>query len=100
MIELNDKELRDRIDRFLIRLKTFLSSETYGFSSIKPSDVPDEPGVYLIREVGNGNSIVVYIGQTSNLQRRLLANHRSGNRRASTFRRKLSSTGILKQKQE
>ena len=82
------EELKGKVNVLMEFLKQLLHSKIYGFSSAKPSDVPEEPGVYLISETKDDSLTVIYIGQTQNMRRRILTNHRSGNRRTSTFRRK------------
>ena len=94
------EELKGKVNVLMEFLKQLLHGKIYGFSSAKPSDVPEEPGVYLISETKDDGLTVIYIGQTRNLRRRILTNHRSGNRRASTFRRKLSKYRNLKTEEE
>jgi len=60
--------------------------ESMPLTNFEVKDIPEEPGLYAIYDE---NDVLIYIGQTSNLQRRLLRNHRSGNSRGSAFRRAL-----------
>jgi len=98
--KLGVEELESRANVLMELLRQLLHGEIYEFSSAKSSDVPEEPGVYLIREKKDGGLTVVYVGRTRNLRRRILTNHRSGNRRASIFRRKLSKHRYLKNEKE
>ena len=49
--------------------------------------MPDVSGIYAIYENGE----IIYIGISSNLRRRLLGDHRSGDRQASSLRRNLAA---------
>jgi hypothetical protein len=49
--------------------------------------LPKVPGIYAIYD--NDDSLI-YVGKTNNLARRLLREHKSGNRRGSAFRRAMS----------
>jgi excinuclease UvrABC nuclease subunit len=65
-------------------LRDLLSARPFLFTN---TDVPDRPGIYIIYD-GGGHPC--YVGQSRNLKRRLLVDHRTGNSKSSTFRRKLS----------
>ena len=61
-----------------------LRSSPFSFAS---ADIPDRPGVYVICDV---TGRPYYIGQSRNLRRRLLVDHRKGNGKSNVFRRKLA----------
>ena len=56
-------------------------------SSFANADIPERPGIYVIYDCAGQP---YYIGQSGNLRRRLLVDHRKGNGKSSIFRRKLA----------
>jgi hypothetical protein len=56
-------------------------------SSFANADIPERPGIYVIFDCAGQPC---YIGQSGNLRRRLLIDHRKGNGKANIFRRKLA----------
>jgi len=65
-------------------LSHLLDSTPFSFLN---ADIPDRPGIYVISDL-TGRTF--YIGQSGNLRRRLLVDHRKGNGKSSIFRRKLA----------
>jgi len=78
--------LEQRASALMTSLRGLLSAHTSFFTS---SDIPDRAGIYIIFD-GDGEC-PYYIGQSRNLRRRLLIDHRRGNGKSSIFRRKLAS---------
>lgn len=76
--------MESRIKELSEYVKQLLSSSKQRFEL---GTAPNAPGVYAIFE---SDDSLIYIGKTSNLKRRILGNHRSGNRRGSAFRKALS----------
>jgi hypothetical protein len=56
--------------------EAFLSTPRISFSEIKPSELPDKPGVYAIfcRDTGE----TLYVGRTKNIRQRLYKQHLNG----------------------
>jgi excinuclease UvrABC nuclease subunit len=75
-----DLKVRD----LLASLYQLLVSHPLTFDS---PNVPELAGIYAIYD---GGEYPCYIGQSRNLRRRLLVDHRKGNGKSSIFRRKLS----------
>ena len=65
-------------------LRCLLNARPLAFTSV---EVPERPGIYVIYD---GGGSPCYVGQSRNLRRRLLVDHRKGNGKSSIFRRKLS----------
>lgn len=55
-------------------VERFLDSKEYYFFALKPSDIPEKPGVYAIFNAEE----TLYVGRTKNLRRRLYTNHLMG----------------------
>ena len=53
-----------------------LSAPKYSFADIKPSLIPDDPGVYIIRLQDSDETL--YVGRTKNLRQRIYSNHLHG----------------------
>lgn len=75
------------ISQYVALMRRLLSEPCYSFAEASAGKVPAKPGVYVIHNKGNKETI--YAGRTSNLRRRLLGNHRRGNVNGSQFRRAL-----------
>jgi len=56
-------------------------------SSFDDTCIPEQPGIYIIFDRAGQPC---YIGQSGNLRRRLLVDHRKGNGKSNVFRRKLA----------
>ena len=53
-----------------------LSAPKTTFAEIKPSQIPDAPGVYIIRLQDSDETL--YVGRTKNLRQRIYSNHLHG----------------------
>lgn len=73
-----------RIVAFMASLRHLLRSASLSFAN---AEIPASPGVYIIYD---GSERPYYVGQSRNLRRRLLVDHRRGNGKANVFRRKLA----------
>ena len=80
-------EFHDKITRYMKMIKQLLNSDVQDFYSAREK-VPKVPGVYLILEKFMRRFL--YIGESGDLRRRLLGDHKSGNREGSAFRKALS----------
>jgi GIY-YIG catalytic domain len=81
------KDLQDVSTKFTSYkdlFEEFLNRPTIKFAELKPSMLPDCPGVYAIYE--NISNRCLYVGRAVNLQRRIYTNHLHGN--SSTVRLK------------
>ncbi|MEK6520986.1 hypothetical protein COE01_21595 [Bacillus thuringiensis] len=58
-------------------IKKILKRDKIEFYGLKPSQLPRDPGVYIIRD--KSDDTVLYVGRTLNLQRRIYTNHLQGN---------------------
>jgi predicted GIY-YIG superfamily endonuclease len=70
-------------------LRAILRSPTLAFTNMKPSDIPEITGVYLIT-VGDEP---YYVGRTTNLRSRIYTQHLMGNADTSTFKKGLVDSG-------
>jgi excinuclease UvrABC nuclease subunit len=77
--------LEQRASALMGSLRGLLSARPSSFSG---NNIPERAGIYIIFD-GNGEC-AYYIGQSRNLRRRLLVDHRRGNGKSSIFRRKLA----------
>lgn len=75
------------ISQYLAMMKKLLAGSKYNFAEVSSTDVPKEPGVYVIYD--KIEKAIIYAGRTKNLRRRLLGDHRRGNIKGSQFRRAL-----------
>jgi len=76
--------LEQRASALTSSLGDLMSAQACPFTG---TDVPDCPGIYIIYD---GGGLPCYVGQSRNLRRRLLVDHRAGNCKSSIFRRKLA----------
>lgn len=53
-----------------------LSSPRIAFSELKPSQIPEAAGVYVIKDKGSDETL--YVGRTKNLRQRIYSNHLHG----------------------
>lgn len=60
------------------KLVELLSADAVHFSSLTPSKVPKEPGVYIISAMLGEDEIPYYIGRTKNLSQRIYNHHLMG----------------------
>lgn len=56
----------------------FIKEVTYSFSDVKPSDLPQKAGVYII--MLKDTKEVLYVGRTRNIRQRIYNNHLMGNK--------------------
>lgn len=61
--------------------------------------IPKQPGIYRIFESNNLNK-AIYIGKSKSLQRRIIGDHYTGDRIASTLKRKLINGEDLSNEKE
>ena len=68
--------LEHRMQQGLEIAESVLSAPRYPFADIKPSLIPDDPGVYIIRRQDSNETL--YVGRTKNLRQRIYNNHLHG----------------------
>ncbi len=68
--------MEKRMHEGITLAKAFLATPKHLFSGLKPSDLPEEPGVYAIfcKDVEEA----IYVGRTKNIRQRLYNNHLHG----------------------
>lgn len=71
------KDWASFLDNSLLEL---LKMNPINMKSIKPSDLPEKAGVYLIVENIQGVEIALYVGRTKNIKRRIYVNHIMGDK--------------------
>lgn len=76
--------LQERATTLMASLRHLLSAAPFSFVN---ADIPERPGIYVIHD---GAGQAYYVGQSRNLRRRLLIDHRKGNGKSNIFRRKLA----------
>ena len=71
-------------------LKTILDSSMYNFAQLQMQNVtiPPKPGLYAIYD--KTANLLLYVGESCSLRRRLSNDHLKGDRIGSSFRRNLS----------
>ena len=65
----------------------FVSEVAYSFSDIKPSDLPEKAGVYII--MPKDTEEVLYVGRTRNIRQRIYNNHLMGNKSSARLKKYL-----------
>lgn len=60
------------------RFKALVNATPLPFSALTPSQLPEEPGVYVITALIGGQEQPYYVGRTKNLRQRLYTNHLMG----------------------
>jgi hypothetical protein len=60
------------------RLEELLCAEPRPFAELKPSALPERPGVYVITALLDGVEHAYYVGRTKNLRNRLYRQHLMG----------------------
>ncbi len=68
--------LEQRMQQGIEIAKKVLLAPRITFSEIKPSQIPDAPGVYVIKIQDSEETL--YVGRTKNLRQRLYSNHLHG----------------------
>ncbi len=68
--------LEQRMQQGIDIAKKVLSAPKTTFAEIKPSQIPDAPGVYIIRLQDSDETL--YVGRTKNLRQRIYSNHLHG----------------------
>jgi excinuclease UvrABC nuclease subunit len=76
--------LEERAASLMASLCHLLRSASLSFAN---AEIPERPGIYVNYD---GSRQPYYVGQSRNLRRRLLIDHRRGNGKANIFRRKLA----------
>ena len=82
-----EKIFKQRIEHYFDQLNLLLRAPLIPFNLLEGTVIPHESGLYAIY---GEESNLLYIGISSDLRRRLLGDHRGGDRQASSFRRNLS----------
>lgn len=75
MVYYKSKEWRSYLNNSLEKI---LSMEKIPFSTIKPSMLPQQKGIYILSEMIDGIEVVLYIGRSKNLRNRIYTNHLHG----------------------
>ena len=68
--------LERRMQQGIEIAKRILSAPKVAFVEIKPSQIPDAPGVYVIKIQDSDETL--YVGRTKNLRQRIYSNHLHG----------------------
>ena len=68
--------LEQRMQQGIEFAKRALSAPKITFAEIKPSQIPDAPGVYVIKIQESDETL--YVGRTKNLRQRIYSNHLHG----------------------
>lgn len=76
MNELNEHIVSERMHEGVKLCERFLAGKKTLFADVKPSDIPEEKGVYTIFDKDTGEAL--YVGRTKNLRQRLYNNHLHG----------------------
>jgi hypothetical protein len=74
-------------------LQVMLEAPKIAFEELKPSALPQSPGVYRIFETCAKFRETVYIGESKNLRNRIYRSHLMGTTRVSTLKKKLVASG-------
>jgi predicted GIY-YIG superfamily endonuclease len=61
------------------KFDALVSATSIPYRDLKPSMIPEQPGVYLITAMIDAEEQVYYVGRTKNLRRRLSSDHLHGN---------------------
>jgi hypothetical protein len=62
-----------------LSINNLYSIKPIAYSSITPSQIPEQAGVYLISEIIDNIETALYVGRSKNLRNRLYRNHLMGN---------------------
>ncbi len=73
-----------------------LSRESIKFSTISPSAISSDGGIYFISDLSQRDEEVVYVGLTSNLSQRICTNQFQGDKNASQIKVALIEHGCAK----
>ena len=68
--------LEQRMQQGIEIAEKVLSAPKFAFAEIKPSQIPDAPGVYVIKIQESDETL--YVGRTKNLRQRIYSNHLHG----------------------
>ena len=68
--------ITDKMQEGIALAEGFLSMEKISFSEVRPSDLPQAPGVYAISRKDTEETL--YVGRTKNIRQRLYKNHLHG----------------------
>ena len=68
--------LERRMQQGIEIAKKVLSAPKITFAEVKPSQIPDAPGVYVIKIRDSDETL--YVGRTKNLRQRIYSNHLHG----------------------
>ncbi len=69
-------DLKRRMQLGVEIAETVLTAPKITFAEIKPSQIPDAPGVYVIKSRNSDETL--YVGRTKNLRQRIYNNHLHG----------------------
>ncbi len=76
--------------------ENLLYNQRLAFNSIKPSVIPETPGVYLITFKKSRQEIPFYVGRSKNLRRRIYTNHLMGSPKNARLKNYLIKDRTLK----
>ncbi len=68
--------MEKRMQEGITLARAFLATPKHLFSGLKPSDLPEKPGVYAI--FCKDTEEAIYVGRTKNIRQRLYNNHLHG----------------------
>ena len=68
--------LEYRMQQGMIIVEKMLTAPKVTFAEVKPSQLPDAPGVYVIKNYDSDETL--YVGRTKNLRQRIYSNHLHG----------------------
>lgn len=94
--EIKKEKIDPVINEYYIDIfKKFLSNDKIEFSNDMQGDLQNISGVYrIIEKSGNGSEQTIYIGESSDLQRRLYSDLLKGNSKSHTLIKKLIKKGL------
>lgn len=70
----------------------FINEVAYSFSGLKPSDLPQKAGVYII--MIKDTEEVLYVGRTRNIRQRIYNNHLMGNKSTARLKKYLVEDNV------
>ena len=68
--------LEYRMQQGMKIVEKMLTAPKVTFAEVKPSQLPDAPGVYVIKNYDSDETL--YVGRTKNLRQRIYSNHLHG----------------------
>lgn len=86
-----------QIDSYIEQLEKLVASTSYDLLPENRKQIPKSAGIYIIFGKNQG---LLYIGQSKNLQRRLIDDHLQNDKIGSAFRRNLADDKKLQTEKE